>query len=100
MPVTCIDIDGEASDVTADAASALAQKMADYHRKNIVYIETADGQHLLTVEGGALPGRSPQARLLPAQPEGLEADTSGAARPADYPGATEARGQLAARSSS
>ena len=55
MPVTCIDIDGEASDVTADAASALAQKMADYHRKNIVYIETADGQHLLTVEGGALP---------------------------------------------
>jgi hypothetical protein len=70
MPVTCIDIDGEASDVTADAASALAQKMADYHRKNIVYVETADGQHLLTVEGGTLPTEVRQLGFFLPSPKG------------------------------
>jgi len=70
MTVTCIDIDGGVSDVTADAASALAQKMADYHRKNIVHIETADGQHLLTVEGAAMPSGVRQLGFFAPRPTG------------------------------
>lgn len=57
MPITCIDIEGGKSDVTASAAEALGQRMANHHRMTIVCAETTDGKQYLTVEGMKVPGR-------------------------------------------
>jgi hypothetical protein len=57
MPITCLDIEGGRGDVTASAAAALGQRMADRHRMTIIHAETTDGEHYLTVEGMKAPGR-------------------------------------------
>jgi hypothetical protein len=60
MPITCIDVSGEVKDVTADAARALGQNIADSRRVNIVHTETVDRRHALTVEGTRVPSEARQ----------------------------------------
>jgi hypothetical protein len=56
MPISCIGIEGGKSDLTASAAAALGQRLADHHHMTIIHAETTDGEQYLTVEGIKVPG--------------------------------------------